>query len=57
MLIKEKFSSSLGRKDQEPNKQLAAEIVDSGGKKEILQIVSPFNESAGKEIKKDCILC
>lgn len=54
MSVLSKLASSLGRRDEVPNQELAKEIAESGNKKAIKELVDNLN-STSKDIQSDCI--
>lgn len=54
MSIVEKLATSLGRKDEVPNQELAKEIVDKKDKNAVKELVAHLNDK-GKDIPNDCI--
>lgn len=56
MPIQDKLAFALNRKDQEPNKLLAKEIVNNLGEDGVHQLVDFFNTNPHKELQKDCAL-
>ena len=54
MSIVEKLATSLGRKDEVPNQELAQEIVDKKDKNAVKELVAHLNDK-GKDIPNDCI--
>ncbi|MBC6427135.1 MAG: hypothetical protein GDA51_11885 [Ekhidna sp.] len=54
MSIKDQLSYSFGRKDQEPNKRLAREIVEQNDQKKIKELISVFDSRPHVEIQRDC---
>ena len=56
MDIRDRLSSALGRKDQEPNRQLAEEIVSSGDDAMVRELAGLLGSDAGKKVWQDCAL-
>lgn len=54
MSVIDRLSSSLGRKDQEPNKELAQELCEKRDEESIAQLVANLSNS-DKRIQSDCI--
>ena len=54
MSVLNKLASSLGRRDEEPNKELAKLIADTNDKKAVKELVDNLNNK-NKEIQSDCI--
>jgi uncharacterized protein YfcZ (UPF0381/DUF406 family) len=54
MSILPKLASALGRRDEIPNQQLAAEIVKKNDKKAVTELIENLNNK-NKQIKSDCI--
>ncbi len=55
MSIIDKLASSLGRKDNLPNQQLAKEIANANDKYSINELIALLKESKDKKIQSDCI--
>ena len=53
--IIKKLATSLGRKDDVPNQELAREIVLKNDKKAINELIKVLSESKDKKIQSDCI--
>ena len=51
----EKLATSLGRKDDVPNQELAKEIALKNDKKAIKELIEILTESKDKKIQSDCI--
>ena len=56
MSIKDRLSYSVGRRDQEPNKLLAEEIVAQDDTEKIRELIAVFDAKPHVEIQKDCSL-
>ena len=54
MKVTERLASSLGRRDEEPNMQLAAEIAERGDKEAVKQLMEVF-DGKNKHQKSDAI--
>lgn len=54
MSILSKLASSLGRRDEAPNEELAREIVASGDQKAVAELVENL-KNRNKDIRNDCI--
>src|SRR5690242_16668150 len=54
MSVINKLASSLGRRDEVPNQELAAEIAGSNDKKAVKELVDNLNNKS-KDIQSDCI--
>ncbi|WP_300598110.1 hypothetical protein [Niabella sp.] len=54
MSIIEKLATSLGRKDEVPNQELAAQIATTNNKKAIRELVENLSNKS-KDIQQDCI--
>jgi len=56
MSLKDKLSYSVGRKDQEPNRSQAVEIIESNDHEKIKELIQIFDSKPHVEIQKDCSL-
>lgn len=56
MPIQDKLAFALDRNDQDPNKQVARRIVDTGGKKEVDELVSFVSSQPKQRAQSDAIL-
>lgn len=56
MSIQDHLAFSLGRKDQGPNKKLAAEIANNHDEQQLKQLITFFDSKPHKELQKDCSL-
>lgn len=54
MNVIEKLSSALNRNDEEPNQELAMQIIETGDQEAIKELVENLNH-ADKKIQSDCI--
>ena len=54
MSIIEKLASSLGRRDEVPNQELAKQIVENNDKQAVKELVENLNHK-NKDIQSDCI--
>ena len=54
MTVIDKLASSLGRRDEIPNQELAKQIADTGDKKAVKELVENL-ASKNKHIQNDCI--
>ena len=55
MNVIDKLASSLGRRDDVPNQELAKEIADSNNNNSIAQLVEILKNTKDKKLQSDCI--
>ena len=53
--IIDKLATSLGRKDNVPNQELAKEIASENDREAIMELIKILSESKDKKIQSDCI--
>lgn len=56
MAVQDLLSSSLGRNDQEPNRQLASRIAETEDESQLKELVSFFETTTKKSLQNDCAL-